>query len=54
MKGFARNMKEGDVMPGGQVARVIQSRHPQFPEGRFVIYCHSAVNILHFLSRKYC
>jgi len=37
MRGFSRNMKLGDTMPGGQVARVIKSRNPQFPEGTQVV-----------------
>jgi len=32
-----QTMKEGDQMPGGQVARVLKSRCPEFPEGSQVV-----------------
>ncbi|XP_012687903.2 prostaglandin reductase 1 [Clupea harengus] len=38
MRPFSRvRMKEGDVMIGAQVAKVVQSRNPLFPEGSHVI-----------------
>ncbi|XP_054843260.1 prostaglandin reductase 1 [Eublepharis macularius] len=30
-------MKEGDIMLGSQVARVVESRNPAYPEGTFVV-----------------
>ncbi|XP_041821180.1 prostaglandin reductase 1-like [Chelmon rostratus] len=38
MRPFSRlSMKEGDVMIGGQVAKVIQSKNPAFPVGSHVV-----------------
>lgn len=37
MRAFSRSMKSGQTMPGGQVARVLRSKHPQFPEGTKVV-----------------
>ncbi|KAL4604992.1 prostaglandin reductase 1 [Arapaima gigas] len=38
MRPYSRvRMKEGDVMIGGQVARVIQSQNPSFPVGSLVV-----------------
>ncbi|CAG7730387.1 unnamed protein product [Allacma fusca] len=37
MRGIANQLPVGGMLPGGQVARVIKSRHPQFPEGSQVV-----------------
>ncbi|XP_018593736.1 prostaglandin reductase 1-like [Scleropages formosus] len=38
MRPYSRvRMKEGDVMIGGQVAKVVQSRNPSFPAGSVVV-----------------
>jgi prostaglandin reductase 1 len=37
MRNVANVLPLGNTMPGGQVAKVIKSRHPQFPEGTKVV-----------------
>jgi prostaglandin reductase 1 len=37
MRGFANRMKIGDTMPGGQVARVLESRNPDYAVGSQVV-----------------
>lgn len=37
MRAYSNFMKQGEPMMGGQVAKVIQSLHPDFPEGSQVV-----------------
>lgn len=37
MRGFANRMQVGQTMIGGQVAKVIKSKNPEFPEGTQVV-----------------
>lgn len=49
MRGLMRNMAVGDVIMGWQVAKVLTSRNPRFPDGMFVVgsfgwRTHSIIN----------